>query len=85
MFGPPDLLITDGSSEFKGSLGAMLDLFGVVHEVTPEGAKWRLGQAERHGAVLKLMVTKVVNGLGLQGLKDMLHALLSSVATRTGP
>ncbi|CAE7903518.1 TY4B-J, partial [Symbiodinium necroappetens] len=82
VFGPPDLLITDGGSEFKGSLETMLDLFGVVHEVTPEGAKWRLGQAERHGAVLKLMVMKVVKGMGLKGLKDMRHALLASVAAK---
>ena len=82
VFGPPDLLITDGGSEFKGGLEAMLDLFGVVHEITPEGAKWRLGQAERHGAVLKLMVMKLVKGMGLKGLKDMRHALLASVAAK---
>ncbi|CAE7765363.1 RE2 [Symbiodinium sp. CCMP2592] len=75
VFGPPDLLITDGGSEFRGSLETMLDLFGVVHEVTPEGAKWRLGQAE-------LMVMKLVKGMGLTGLKDMRHALLASVGAR---
>ena len=82
VFGPPDVLVTDGGPEFMGSVSVMLDLFGVVQEVVPEGAKWRLGQAERHGAVLKLMVMKMVKSLDLKGLKDMRHAVLASVAAK---
>ena len=52
VFGPPDLLITDGGPEFAGSVQVMNDLFSVVHEIVPEGAKWRLGHAERHGAIV---------------------------------
>ena len=82
VFGPPDTLVTDGGPEFQGSVGVMLELLGIVQEVVPEGAKWRLGQAERHGAVLKLMMMKMVKGMGLRGLKDMRHALLAAVAAK---
>ncbi|CAE7522180.1 unnamed protein product, partial [Symbiodinium necroappetens] len=68
VFGPPDTLVTDGGPDFQGSVGVMLELLGIVQEVVPEGAKWRLGQAERHGAVLKLMMMKMVKGMGLRGL-----------------
>ena len=47
VFGPLDTLVTDGGPEFQGSVGVMLELLGIVQEVVPEGAKWRLGQAER--------------------------------------
>ena len=67
VFGPPDILVTDGGTEFAGSVQVMNDLFSVVHEVVPEGAKWRMGQAERHGAIIKLMMMKMVKGLGLNG------------------
>ncbi|CAE7238450.1 TY4B-J, partial [Symbiodinium sp. CCMP2456] len=82
VFGPPDTLVTDGGPEFQGSVSVMLELMGIVQEVVPEGAKWRLGQAERHGAVLKLMVMKMVKGMDLKGLKDMRHALLAAVAAK---
>jgi len=60
VFGPPDVLVTDGGAEFAGSVQVTNDLFAVVHEVVPEGAQWRLGQAERHGAIVKLMLMKMV-------------------------
>ena len=82
VFGPPDLLITDGGPEFAGSTQALLELLGVFHEVVPEGAKWRLGQAERHGAILKLMIMRMVKALGLSGLDDMRQAVLAATTTK---
>lgn len=59
-FGPPDILLTDGGMEFA----ALNELMGVIHEIIPEGAKWRLGHAERHGSILKIMTMKMVQALG---------------------
>ncbi|CAE7461836.1 unnamed protein product [Symbiodinium necroappetens] len=82
VFGPPDLLITDGGPEFAGSVQVMNDLFSVVHEVVPEGAKWRLGHAERHGAIVKLMMMKMVKALNLKGAAEMRRAAASAFAAK---
>ncbi|CAE7802348.1 RE1 [Symbiodinium necroappetens] len=82
VFGPPDLLITDGGPEFAGSVQVMNDLFSVVHEIVPEGAKWRLGHAERHGAIVKLMMMKMVKGLNLKGVAEMRRAAGAAFAAK---
>ena len=82
VFGPPDVLITDGGTEFQGSLGRLNDLFAVQHEVVPDQAKWRLGHAERHGAVVKVMMMKVVTELQIDNLRDMQCALSSCFAAK---
>eukprot|EP00438_Fugacium_kawagutii_P010864 Skav216248 [mRNA] locus=scaffold20:99205:112201:+ [translate_table: standard] len=71
IFGTPDLLLTDGGPEFAGSMETLNQLMGVVHEIVPEGAKWRLGHAERHGAIMKLMMMKMIKAHNLKGLLDI--------------
>lgn len=73
MFGPPDLLLTDGGSEFAGAVEILNELFAVVHETVPDQAKWRLGHAERNGGILKLMLMSH----SLVGLGDMWAATFS--------
>ena len=60
VFGPPDHLMTDGGPEFAGEMRGLTQLFGVYHEVVLEGAHWRLGHVERHGAVVKLMLMRML-------------------------
>ena len=43
VFGAPDLVITDAGPEFAGQVQMLVELFGMVHEIVPEGAKWRMG------------------------------------------
>ena len=78
IFGTPDMLVTDGGSEFAGAVETLNQLMGVVHELIPEGAKWRLGHAERHGAILKLMLMKMVKAHNLQGYEDMRTATIAA-------
>ena len=59
-FGPPTILMSDQGSGFHGVLGDFLQTFAVFHDMTPPTAHWRMALAERHGAVLKLMIMKVV-------------------------
>ena len=82
VFGPPDVLITDGGTEFQGALARMNELFAVQHEVVPDQAKWRLGHAERHGSIMKIMLMKVVTELQIDNLKDMQCALASCFASK---
>lgn len=82
VFGPPDVLVTDGGMEFAGAVETLNDLMGVVHDTIPEGAKWRLGHAERHGGILKLMLLKMLKGMTLDGLDDMRTAVTAACSAK---
>ena len=82
VFGPPDVLLTDGGREFLGVMETTNEIFGVQHEILPDGAKWRLGHAERHGAVLKIMIMKMVKSHTLKGLEDIRMAAGAAVAAK---
>ena len=82
IFGTPDVLVTDGGTEFSGAVQSPNELMGVIHEVVPEGAKWRLGHAERHGAILKLMIMKMVKSHNLKGYTEMRLAVTAAVMAK---
>ena len=82
VFGPPDVLLTDGGSKFYGSVARLNDLFAVQHDIVPDQAKWRLGHVERHGAIVKVMMLKVVQELQISTLQDMQCALASCMASK---
>ena len=82
VFGAPDLLITDGGPEFAGQVQTLVELFGTVHEIVPEGAKWRMGLAERHGAIVKLMMMRMVAAMNLSGLVAMRQAALAAFSAK---
>ena len=71
VFGPPEILQTDGGKEYEEvvqRLGRMMDF---RHEVVPPGAKWRQGQVERHGAVVKLMMMRTIDVQKAKGLEEI--------------
>ena len=70
-FGPPEILQTDGGKEFADVIYKVSKLLDFRHEVVPPGAKWRQGQVERHGAVVKLMMMRVATIQQAVGLEDM--------------
>ncbi len=82
VFGPPDAIITDGGMEFASAVETLNDLMGVVHDTIPEGAKWRLGHAERHGGILKLMLLKMLKSMSLDGLDDMRTAVTAACSAK---
>ena len=82
VFGPPDALLTDAGTEFAGMLETVNEIFGVMHEVVPEGAKWRLGHAERHGAILKVMIMKMVKSHTLNGIDEVRMAVTAACAAK---
>ena len=82
VFGPPQTLMSDGGREFEGVLEMVLRAFQVYHDVVPPTAHWRMALAERHGAVLKLMVMKVIKEKSISGLDEMRSAVVASTAAR---
>ena len=81
-FGPPMTLMTDGGSEFSGTLESVLRTFQVYHDVVPPTAHWRMALAERHGAVLKLMLMKIIKEKSVMGLEEMKSAAACATAAR---
>eukprot|EP00438_Fugacium_kawagutii_P019634 Skav232807 [mRNA] locus=scaffold614:489248:497143:- [translate_table: standard] len=82
VFGPPQTLMSDGGTEFGGSLEMVLKAFQVYHDIVPPTAHWRMALGERHGAVLKLMVMKVIKEKTIMGLDEMQSATVSATAAR---
>lgn len=60
VFGPPELLQTDAGREYEDVIQKISKVLDFRHEIVPPGAKWRQGQVERHGAVVKLMMMRVI-------------------------
>ena len=82
VFGAPDVLVTDAGTEFRGAMERLNDLFAVKHDPIADQAKWRLGHAERHGAVLKIMMMKTITATKIDSLEEMHHALTATVAAK---
>ena len=71
ILGAPEVLQTDGGKEFEDVVHRLSRLLGFRHEVVPPGAKWRQGQVERHGAVIKLMMMRVILTHQIEGLEEV--------------
>eukprot|EP00435_Cladocopium_sp_Y103_P034992 s364_g9.t1 len=82
VFGPPDALVSDGGLEFQGAMVRLNEMCGVVHEVVPDQAKWRLGHCERHGAVLKIIIMKTVTALRIETLEEMQWAMVYALSAK---
>ena len=82
VFGPPAVLMTDQGSEFKGTLEPLLQTFAIFHEMVPPTAHWRMSLAERHGAVLKVILMKMTKEHSILGLDDLQTAVVSACASR---
>jgi hypothetical protein len=82
VFGTPDVLVTDGGKEFCGALARLNDMCGVQHEVVPDQAKWRMGHAERHGALVKIIMMKIITALRIETMEEMKWTLTYALAAK---
>ncbi|CAL1158242.1 unnamed protein product, partial [Cladocopium goreaui] len=71
VLGPPEVLQTDGGKEYADVVQRVSRLLDFRHEVVPPGAKWRQGQVERHGAIIKLMMMRVISTQQAAGLEEI--------------
>lgn len=74
MHGPMKKLTVDGGPEFRGYMPQLCRLYDINLEVLPTSAKWKNGLAERHGAILKLLVLKMVHELTLAKESELRYA-----------
>ena len=81
-FGPPQVLMSDQGPEYQGAVEPLLRTFGVFHDMVPPSASWRMGLAERHGAVLKVMLMKMIKQSTIIGLEEMQTATVAATAAR---
>lgn len=57
--GPPQMLMSDSAGEFcSEEFGRFLQSYDTKSRVIPAEARWQLGKAERHGAIIQDMLTK---------------------------
>ena len=60
IFGEPRELIYDAGNEFKGEMGALLERIGTRSTILPIEAHWKGGTTERHGAIFKHTLRKLI-------------------------
>ena len=82
VFGPPQVFQTDGGKEFEDVVVRVTQLLDFRHEVVPPSAKWRQGQVERHGAIVKLMMMRVIHAQQLTGLEQVRLAAVACFSSK---
>ena len=82
VFGPSEVFMSDGGSEFAADTEALMRAYDVFHEMVPPSAKWRMGLAERHGAVLKLLAMKTIHAVAAQGYSATKECVVAAAAAR---
>ena len=82
VFGTPEVVVTDEGREFKGAVVRLHELCGILHELALDQAKWRLGHAERHGAILKIILMKIIVAMQIDSLEEMKWAVTYAVAAK---
>ncbi|CAE7373456.1 RE1 [Symbiodinium sp. CCMP2592] len=82
VFGPPEVLMSDGGSEFAAETEGLLRAYDVFHELVPPAAKWRMGLAERHGAILKLLIMKTIQATTAKGYSETKECVMAATSAR---
>lgn len=82
VFGPPSILMTDQGPEYRGVVEQLMRTFGVFHDMVPPTAHWRMALSERHGAVIKLLVMKIIKETTAIGLDDLQTAVTAAISAR---
>jgi len=57
-FGAPEILISDGGSEFSGIFARRAEQLGIYPHVTDAESPWQNGRAERHGQLIQELLVK---------------------------
>jgi len=61
-FGPPEMLIVDGGTEFRGDFERRLEQSGTYQWVCDADSPWQNGRVERHGGWIQDLMEKEVDG-----------------------
>ena len=80
--GPMKEISVDGGPEFRGRFPTLCQLYDVKLNVLPTSAKWKAGLAERHGAIIKLMMLRMIHELTLKKEWELRYALAMAVQAK---
>ena len=80
--GPMKELTVDGGPEFRGRFPTLCQLYDIKLNVLPTSAKWKAGLAERHGAIVKLMVLRMIHELTLKKEWELRYALAMAIQAK---
>eukprot|EP00974_Lingulodinium_polyedra_P042755 4104195-Lingulodinium_polyedra.AAC.1 len=58
VFGPPEIIITDGGPEFAGEFEQKVEQSASFQHVIDADAPWQNGRCERHGGLAKDLLQK---------------------------
>ena len=64
IFGPPEVLITDGGPEFKGAFTEACNRLAIFRRMTDAHAPWQNGRTERKGGFIKRQVSRTAQSIG---------------------
>ena len=77
-FHSPEIVITDGGTEFLGEFGRKAESQGIYQHVCDADSPWQNGKAERHGGLLKEVLDKAIEGEVITSVEE-LDLLLATV------
>ena len=70
------MVLVDGGSEFRGQFEIMCRMYDIIKlSVLPTSAKYKASLVERRGAVLKLMLLRVIHELSIAKEQELRIAL----------
>ena len=82
VFGPMQRVQVDAGTEFRGHFEKLCRMLNVMIVVIPPSNKWKHGLCERHGAILKLMLLRVVWELGIVDEWELRYALSMALSAK---
>ena len=71
IFGPSEIAITDGGSEFLAEFERKLEQQGVLQQVTDAYSPWQNGRCERHGAWNKDILEAAIASRCISSLSEL--------------
>ena len=82
VFGSPHQLIYDQGSEFLSDFESLLEAFGVLGTVIPVETHWKGGVVERHGAIVKTIIRRLVDVHSVTGIEELRCALQEAASAK---
>ncbi|CAE7228738.1 RE1, partial [Symbiodinium sp. CCMP2456] len=82
VFGIPTMVVHDQGGEFEAGFVAVLESHGIASKVTGARAPWQAGLAERHGGLLGVAWTAIIEDMQVVGRKAMKTSLSCSLQAK---
>ena len=78
--GPPKTLVTDMGTSFLAAFPTLAERYSATSKVVPTEAPWQVGMIERHGGVIKDVISMIVAQSGAIGKTETVLVMIASTA-----